>query len=177
MKDEYAKMIYEQSLKLLGDSEPGRLAAEYIAEGVTREDTPQFNQYMHDLITDLNNDNKNVIDLVVSKESQLQKNKFQYQMILNMAYAMEMPSHIKARVLGGAFFKPFSFDKESSITVESTNITNALILMKNSNLPKEHVYKYIKIGLAVNSKNKETLNQFQSRANSYFPDMVDKITE
>ena len=59
MKDEYAKMIYEQSLKLLGDSEPGRLAAEYIAEGVTREDTPQFNQYMHDLITDLNNDNKN----------------------------------------------------------------------------------------------------------------------
>lgn len=72
-------------------------------------------------------------------------------MILNMAYAMELPSHIKARVLGGALFKPFSFDKEGAITVESTNITNALILMKNSNLPKEHVYKYIKIGLLISA--------------------------
>lgn len=177
LKDESAKIIYQRSLSLLGDSEQGRLTAEYIAEGVVREDTPQFNQYMNDLIADLNNDNKNIINLVISKESELQKNKFQYQMVLNMAYAMEMPSHIKARVLGGALFKPFSFDSKGVVSVESTNVTNALILLKNSNIPKDQVYKYIKIGLAVNSKNKEALIQFQSRANSFFPDMVDKITQ
>ncbi|MGE3609059.1 MAG: hypothetical protein AB7I27_05685 [Bacteriovoracaceae bacterium] len=174
LQNPMAKELYHNSLQVLGDHREAALVAEFIAEGVAREDTPIFGQYMKDLLSDLNAGNKDVAELVINKEKLLQKSKFQYQMVLNMAYAMKLPTDAKTRILGGALLQPFIYDKNGSITPESTNISNGMILMKNSQLPKDKVFAFLQLGMKVNKNHPAALKEFQYRANAYFPEMIDK---
>jgi hypothetical protein len=168
-----AKELYHNSMQTLGNSPQAQLVAEFISEGLARRDTPVFAKYMEDLISELNAGNKDVADLLVAKEKLLQVNKFQYQMVLNMVYMMKLPADSKIRLFGGAVLQPYVIEKNGSISPQSTNIGNAMILIKNSNLPKSKVFSLLKLGLIVNKRNPAALKEFQYRANAYFPEMID----
>ncbi len=166
--------IYQTSLQIFGDHPEAKIVAEYFAEGIAREDNTKFSQYMHELIDDLNAGNQSVARLLLEKEAELQKDKFQYQMALNLTHVLKLPRQTKARLLGGALVMPFALDNNGSIDARSTNITNAMILLKSSQVSPTVIFSYIKKGLLVNKNNPAAFKEFQARANLYFPDMVDR---
>ncbi len=174
MKNKSVAEVYRSSIDVLGQNPESELVAEYFAEGIAREDSEQFAKYFHDLMTDINQGSQSVSRLLLEKEVELQKEKFIYQMALNLAFAMDIPTHVKARLLGGGLLMPIKLNRDGSIDVNSTNTTNAMILMKASKLPQRMTYSYLKQGLDVNKKDKASLQEYQSRANAYFPDMIDR---
>lgn len=168
------KEKYNSALSVLGSHAEAKLVAEYIAEGAARESSAEFSNYMQQLMADLNNGSDDIYRLILSKEHELQKDRFQYQMVLNLAYAMQMPNKAKARVLGGALAVPFASKAAGDDLEASTNITNAMILLKNSKMSNSIILPYLKLGMIVNKKDKSALQQYQSRANAYFPEMIDR---
>lgn len=177
LKNPSAKELYQKALNILGNNPEAGLVAEFIAGGVAREDTHIFAQYFRDLLSDLNAGNKDVADLIISKEKLLQENKFQYQMVLNMAFVMSLPVDTKTRILGGALLRPFTYAQDGSISPESTNISNALILLKNSQLPQDKIFAFIRLGMTANKRNPAALREFHYRANAYFPEMIDVLKD
>ena len=163
------KNIYQNTLKILPLGKNSELIAEYIAEGITRNLSSDFQLYMKSLHNDLNNNTDALYEILTKNEDQLKEDPFVYQMVLNMAAAAKFSPEQKVRLLGGGIATSFKIGADNEMDDTAYNITNAMIHLKNSNLPDEAIRPYLEKGAQINKSNPEAFKEFKARANSYFP--------
>jgi hypothetical protein len=148
------------------------LLSMYIAESIARNATPEFAQFMQDLHASLRENSEELADLISERENTLKEDPFIYQMTLNLAAHLDLSGEDKARLLGSAMTIHFETDSRMGVSPMSTNITNALILMKNYGVTAAQAAPYIQSGIATNRDNPKALAEFAARANTYFPGSV-----
>lgn len=161
--------IYRSVQDRLPPSAESDLLATYIAEGIARNGSPEFARFMTDLHTALHDRSQALADLISQNEKALQSDPFTYQMTLNLAARLNLPTEQRAQLLGGAMKLPFALDPVNGVTPMTRNITNAFILMKNYGITAEQAEPYIRQGIQVNQGNPEALREFMVRVRTYFP--------
>jgi hypothetical protein len=164
--------LYEGVVKLLGPGEINEMIAIYVAEAIARNDSPQFSRFMASLHEALNARAIDVADALLAQNETLKKDPFVYQMTLNLAYVLNVESAKKAQMLGGALKIPFAFDNAGGITLQSANVTTALILMKNAQIPFAQVRPFVEQGVEVNRHDPQALKEFLARVRTYYPDLA-----
>jgi hypothetical protein len=169
IKNELVSHIYQAVKKKLPDGELAELVAVYVSEGPVRNSSPEFARFMESLHEDIRSRSNELHELLIAQDDQLKEDPFIYQMALNLAFQLEVSPERKARILGSALKTHFERDEEHGVTFMTANITNALILMKNSKVPLAVAMPYLRVGLAVNSDNPEAVREYVARANAYYP--------
>lgn len=164
--------IYGALTRQLPDSDAALLAAIYVAEGPVRNGSPGFARFISALHEEIRTRSNELAELLSSHESTFRQDPFVYQMALNLAFNLAIPPEAKARLLGNALSIPFTRDPKTGVTLMTANITNALILMKNSGVTLEQALPYIRQGLAANSANPDAYGEFVARVNTYYPGAI-----
>lgn len=165
--------LHSETLKIINKANDpsAELVAEYVAEGIIRNKSANFASYMINLLERLNQNSDLIYDLIVEKESEFQKHPLIYQMVLNMANSVNFSEDQKVRIFGGGISREFTFNESGEMSEYSYSITNAMILMKNSNLDQTKVKQYIESGINLNKGNDKALKEFKARATMYFPSL------
>jgi hypothetical protein len=164
--------IYHSVLDRLPAGADSELVAVYVAESIARDGSSEFAEFMTHLHEALRDRSMPLFDLLLSQEAALHQDPFEYQMTLNLAAKLDLPGDLKARLLGDAMDIHFTPDPRTGVSAMSTNITNALILMKNNGVTSAEAAPYIQRGVAVNRDDPRAASEFAARANTYYPGSV-----
>lgn len=175
LKDEMANKMYQDSLKIFGSNKSGEIISEFISEFFVREDNDSFRTYMNSLREELNNNKNEIFQTLLKNEKELQEHRFKYQMALNMTFIMSLTNKQKARIFGGAIAMPYQIENTGIINPNSLNITNGMILMKDANIPKEDIIKYLKIGIHNNKNSVQGAKEYRARLDSIFNEFSDQV--
>ncbi len=172
LNNEAAHFYYHDLTGKMAKKKSNQLISEYVAEGLLRDNSLEFAAYMESLMREINLHKEDIYSSIVENEALLQKDPFVYQMTLNLSFNLNLEINQKTRLLGGALSIPFTFDQNGKMSDHSTNITNSLILLKNSKLSQEEIKKYIVMGYNVNSGSERGRAEYMARVQSYYPDFV-----
>jgi hypothetical protein len=175
LTEKVAQKLYQDSIAKYGNTSSGKLIAEFIAESLVREDNSEFVEYLQTLVKDLNKQGDSVYQDLLAKETEMQSDRFKYLMTLNMTYMMDMSQTQKARVFGGAVSMSYVFNPQGAPAAKSLNITNGMILMKDSELDSTEIYPYLQKGFQANKHNPKALREYQARVEAFFPELADQI--
>ena len=124
---------------------------------------------MMNLHQGLRDRSQELFKLISEQEAALKQDSYTYQMTLNLSAHLDLPPEQKAQLLGNAMSIHFVPDPVSGVSPMSTNITNALILMKNYGITAAQAAPYIQRGIQVNQDNPKSLSEFAARVNAYYP--------
>jgi hypothetical protein len=169
---EPVKQIYRKLVEKLPRRSGAELIAIYISEAPLRNSQPDFVRFMNALHEDIRARSDEIYEILMEQDAELKKDAFIYQGVLNLAFQLVIPNDRKARLFGNALDLPFEREGESGVTLMSANITNALILMKNSGLSNEEARPYILRGLAANQNHPDSLKEFVIRVKTYYPGVI-----
>lgn len=169
-----AQGLYERAKEKVGDSEEADLIALYIAGGLYGGDDAQFAETLNVLEKRMNLQSRQVVDLLLQNEDRLKEESFIYQMVLNLAYNLQIPSRVKAEVLGRSLDQGFKVTEFGEVPLESTNVTNAMILMKNAGLNIQDVAPFIRKGLDATPAG-VSRDEYLVRVQTYFPEYFEQF--
>jgi hypothetical protein len=152
--------------------------SDWMAIGVVMDSSQNFGEIYLGTLSKLNKNPEEVLGALKKEVKGLdEKDSFVRNMFLNLAHNLNVSDNEKRRFFGSEFARKIKLDDKGNFTEDSMNITNSMALFKQHAKSDEDALEYSKKAMDLNRGNPQMQKELLIRIKSYFPKIVDELTE